>query len=312
MYKLEDLSEDDFEEMVNTLCQKNLGAGVVSFTKGRDGGRDGRFEGTADSYPSKSTPWQGKFIIQAKHTTNPIASCSDNDFFGNTTSIINKEIDKIKRLKKDGEIDNYLLFTNRKETTKREKARDYIRKQTGLQNVDIIGILTLETWLKQHQDVAKQYKIGQYQVPFDFYDVDIKEVIVFFNQERPKLKNIRTLTDIDFHTISKEEKNKLNGLTQAYYDNQIRSKSMEYFGQIDSFLSNPINEEYAEMYESFHIELSNIIQIKRDTFDKFEDVFSYVYNEVFNRNKDEVRKYRSLIWVFLHHLYFNCSIGVKE
>jgi hypothetical protein len=46
-YKLENLSEDDFEKLVNILCQDILGMGTVSFTKGRDGGRDGRFT----SYP---------------------------------------------------------------------------------------------------------------------------------------------------------------------------------------------------------------------------------------------------------------------
>ncbi len=118
-YRLENLSEDDFEKLVNILCQKKLGTGTVSFSKGKDGGRDGRFKGTANSYPSDKDLWNGKFIIQAKHTTDYQASCSDNTFFGNKTSLINGEIDKIKKLKSNGEIDNYLLFTNRKETENR-------------------------------------------------------------------------------------------------------------------------------------------------------------------------------------------------
>ena len=129
-YKLENLSEDDFEKLVNILCQDILGMGTVSFTKGRDGGRDGRFNGTANSYPSKTSPWSGKFIIQAKHTEDYKASCSDNTFFENQTSIINKEIDKIKDLKTKNEIDNYLLFTNRKEMEAREKAVEYIKSKT--------------------------------------------------------------------------------------------------------------------------------------------------------------------------------------
>jgi hypothetical protein len=59
-YRLENLSDDDFEELINTLCQRFLGTGVVSFTKGRDGGKDGRLTGTANSYPSKSATWSGK------------------------------------------------------------------------------------------------------------------------------------------------------------------------------------------------------------------------------------------------------------
>ena len=125
-YRLENLSPDDFEALVNELCQKVLGTGAVSFSKGKDRGRDGRFEGTANRYPSDSEQWSGKFIIQAKHTDNYEASCSDNGFHGNKTSIINKEIPKIQELKKNGEIDYYLIFTNRKETDNREKARQYI------------------------------------------------------------------------------------------------------------------------------------------------------------------------------------------
>lgn len=85
---VENMNEDDFEEMVNTICQQILGTGVVSFTKGRDGGKDGRFTGTADNYPSNKEPWKGKMIIQAKHTTNPLASCSSGEFLTNKSSVI--------------------------------------------------------------------------------------------------------------------------------------------------------------------------------------------------------------------------------
>lgn len=43
--------------------------GVVSFTPGKDGGKDGKFTGQANKYPSEVKFWNGKFIIQAKHTS---------------------------------------------------------------------------------------------------------------------------------------------------------------------------------------------------------------------------------------------------
>ena len=106
-YKLENLSEDDFEKLVNMLCEQKLGTGTVSFAKGPDGGRDGRFRGVANRYPSEKSSWKGQFIIQAKHTTDYNASCSDNDFFSNQSSLINREILKIKELQVKNEIDNY-------------------------------------------------------------------------------------------------------------------------------------------------------------------------------------------------------------
>lgn len=128
-YRLENLSDDDFEKLVNTLCQKILGTGVVDFSKGRDGGRDGRFSGTANEYPSKVEPWNGRFIIQAKHTEDYKASCSDKPFYDNESSIVNKEVIKLNKLLQEGEvIDNYLIFTNRKETESRENAVQYIKE----------------------------------------------------------------------------------------------------------------------------------------------------------------------------------------
>lgn len=103
-YRLELLSEDNFENLINRICQEVLGTGVISFSKGKDGGRDGKFIGVSQSFPSVTKHWNGKFIIQAKHTDNPIASCSDNDF----QTITNKEIKKIKKLKEENEVDCYL------------------------------------------------------------------------------------------------------------------------------------------------------------------------------------------------------------
>ena len=65
-YHLYNLNPAEFENLVNTICQEILGTGVVTFSEGKDGGRDGKFTGTAQAYPSLNKPWSGKFIIQAK------------------------------------------------------------------------------------------------------------------------------------------------------------------------------------------------------------------------------------------------------
>lgn len=46
-YHLYDLHASEFENLVNSICQKILGTGVISFSDGKDGGRDGKFTGTA-------------------------------------------------------------------------------------------------------------------------------------------------------------------------------------------------------------------------------------------------------------------------
>jgi hypothetical protein len=66
-YDLSRLGPKAFEHMVNALALKVLGAGTTGFGPGRDGGRDGFFEGRA-LYPSatKLWGWKGIWYIQSK------------------------------------------------------------------------------------------------------------------------------------------------------------------------------------------------------------------------------------------------------
>jgi len=110
-----DLSEMDFERIVVAICAEILGSGVVPFCSGPDGSRDARFEGTAADLPHSVDPYRGKFIAQAKHSENPVAKYSDTDFSGRAqSSVLTKEIPGIKRLVVIGELDYYLLFSNRR------------------------------------------------------------------------------------------------------------------------------------------------------------------------------------------------------
>ena len=100
-FSFHDLSYDEFEALANAICQKVLGTGAVVFATGKDGGRDGAFAGTAQQFPSSASPYAGRFVIQAKHTANPAASCSDAEFDG----ILEKETPRITALIEGGEID---------------------------------------------------------------------------------------------------------------------------------------------------------------------------------------------------------------
>ena len=109
-YPLYDLNCDDFESLVILICTHILGAAIIPFSKGKDGGKDGKFIGQANKIPSESSPWKGKIIIQAKHTTKINASCSEASF---NNIIKNEVITAINSLKSNDEIDFYILFTNR-------------------------------------------------------------------------------------------------------------------------------------------------------------------------------------------------------
>lgn len=123
-YRLYELNDEEFEKLTIQICMRVLGMGVFSFAVGKDGGKDGRFAGTAQNYPSTTNPHSGQFIIQAKHTRNASASCSQADF----TAILKKELPRIRRLVRAAEVDHYLLFTNRRLTGPKDEK---VRKKTG-------------------------------------------------------------------------------------------------------------------------------------------------------------------------------------
>jgi hypothetical protein len=306
-YRLEDMTPDDFEKLVNELCRVILGTGVVDFSNGRDGGRDGRLIGTANQYPTEKSPWSGRFIIQAKHTEDYKASCSDNGFNGNKTSIINKEIERLNKLIANSEvIDNYLIFTNRKETGSREDAIKYIQTQTGIINVEILGKANIHRWLSQNIDIVKRFGLDKFAMPIEFYDKDIRDVIVIFHDTLPKLsKSVKLVTD----RPNIEIKNEINNLDKLYYENIIVHDLNRYRNQILNFLENPINIEFAQYYEETAFELKRVIETHKAKFEDFKLVFDFLTKYLMDKEPDKLKKYRNTIPAFFHFMYYQCDIG---
>lgn len=136
----ENLYPSQFEQLMIALCQELLGIGTIGFTEDPDGGRDAKFEGTAD-YPSHEVPWKGITIVQAKHTRNPIATFSDADFYSTpkTNSVLAQELPRIQKLRESGELDHYLLISNRRLSANTEaKLRQLIADTCGLAREDVV------------------------------------------------------------------------------------------------------------------------------------------------------------------------------
>ena len=151
-YLLHMLSPGAFEELVVRICHELLGFGTISFSSGRDGGRDAFFEGTAQRFPSEADPWAGGFVIQAKHTEKADASCSDSDF----GRVLKKEAPKVAALRQADRCDNYLLFTNRKlGALKEDELVGNLREKTGVANVAILGKETITSYLDGAPEIAE-------------------------------------------------------------------------------------------------------------------------------------------------------------
>jgi hypothetical protein len=311
-YRLEQLEDKKFEDLVNTICQRTLGIGVIEFSEGKDGGRDGKFTGTAKEFPSNIDSWKGKFIIQAKFTSNSQASCSDREF----ETLINLEIPKIKKLKDNDEVDNYLIFTNRKFTgVKGEKLLNKIKKETGLTNVEIIGKETINNrFLNQNKDIVKSFELNKHHIPFDFSDEEIKEIILEFKNQLPKIvEDIKAKVEevkYDFDKIEIEEKNIKNSLSKEYYENEILLRSYSEFTEIQNFLEDDKNSDLRDYYFDITSELGGLITLRRDNFDLFDEVFIFIYQKIADEN-NELKGGKRHIFTLLHYMYMNCEIGLK-
>jgi len=306
-YHLYELSTQEFEALVIHICQKVLGTGTVNFSEGPDGGRDGKFEGTANEYPSVASPWKGKFIIQAKKTNNSNASCSDADF---KTTVLDKEIPKIEKLKKTGEVDNYLIFTNRKLSAGADNQQtNYLKGKLSLKNIAIFGVEVITTWLDASPAIVKACGLEKFRDPLKIHSDDIKDVIMAFYNDREQFA-----TEFDskysFDYLSLEKKNELNKLSEEYFK-YIKENSESSFNVITVFLKKPINKKYADYYYNTIDELKGKIITRRGEFSKFEEIFGHLYDAILDKHT-ELKESRALINVFLHYMYCNCDIGKKN
>ena len=302
------MSNGEFELLANHVCVSVLGTGTICFSDGPDGGRDGKFMGTANQFPSARSPWSGKFIIQAKWTHNQLASCSDKSFWGNKSSVLSKEITRIHRLRANGEVDNYLVFTNRKLSGEQESVIvNGLKEETSLDNVAILGLETITMHLEANANIATTCGLNRLTGPLRFNAEELKQVILAFHANHGVIPDGKS-GRYDFTYLEMEDKNDRNRLGKAYFD-LIKSRSEAYFGDIDTFLKNPINAELAEFYYDTADEFNNKLTLRRDRFEAFEEVFEVLYDGILARVPD--LRPRRLITVFLHFMYCHCDIGEK-
>jgi hypothetical protein len=302
-YRLYELHDEDFEQLVIQICIKVLGTGVFSFAPGKDGGRDGRFTGTAQAYPSAESPLSGKFVIQAKHTRNGAASCSDKDF----TQILKEELTRIKALVKSGDLEHYLLFTNRRLTgVKDAQVRQRLRKVRKLKTGDIFGKETITSHLVSNHKIWRDLGFERDGTPFRVNPTDLVTVIKDFHNAVKGRKNIfKSATN--FTHVKKNKKNKINKLSAEYYE-YIQSDSLPHFDRIKRFLEDSRNEPLRAMYHDAADDFKAKIITFRGKFSSFDEILTFLYDEILSAGTFQAGQKR-LVKIFLHYMYFDCDIG---
>ena len=233
-FPYENLSDEEFENLIIRICKEILGVGCKTFSVGKDGAKDSWFVGTAQKFPSDTAPWTGTFNIQAKFTKTHNASCSDNDFSVNQTSILTKEITRLKEVKKITPFNNYIIFTNRKLSGEKVSLIQKLKNEIGVQNADIIGREQIDTYLTDYPVIAYQFGLNKFLSPLRFYEKDLRDVIIVFSEQSKAISTEAKSYITSFTVIDKEKKNELNDLSKEYFE-FLKSHSLQYFEEIEKF-----------------------------------------------------------------------------
>jgi hypothetical protein len=310
-FPYEYLTDEEFENLVIRICKEIIGIGCKTFSIGKDGAKDSWFNGTADCFPSKAKPWSGTFIIQAKHTKVYNASCSDNDFSVNQTSILVKEIKRLNEIKTTTPFNNYIIFTNRKLSGEKVSLIQKLKVELGIRNCDIIGREQIDAYLTDYPHIAYQFGFYKFIAPLRFYEKELRDVIIVFSEQSKAISTEAKSYITSFTLIDKEKKNELNNLSKEYFE-FLKSHSLQYFEGIKNFLCDPKNETYTRMYSNTVSDLQDAITVERNRFNEFERIIKHLVDYTVGNNEDKLKDLRKIVRVFIHFMYFNCDIGKTE
>ena len=237
-----DIYYQQFEDLTVAICKKILGIATQKFSFGADGGRDGRFRGKASNFPNSKHPNSGLFIIQAKHTDNPVAKMSDKDFFSdkNADCIINKELKRVKILVKKGEVDHYLFFTNRRDSANKISEIENKFLALGLKSATVYGVENIDMFLKQYPEALKIAAIDYLEKPLRLIPDELAEIILILKNEIKELTFDRSQAQ-NFNRTSFDKKCQSNNLTDNTKSFILKNYLKEFY-KVDKFLANPSNE----------------------------------------------------------------------
>lgn len=308
-------NDADFEVFAVACCAKILGRGVVGFSKGPDGGRDGLFSGTANDFPSAAKPWKTEgskiVVIQAKHTQKLNLTTGLKDF----RDIIEGELPKLKKMVEEGKIGFYLLITNRKETGKPHSTLiDLIHQETGLpyENIAILGREYLDRLISSYPEIIREAGLEHLiEVYAELLTTSHIADVIRKCKLLVELTNSQTQDDNSLlercDLATKNEKNNASPnfaeIMMDYFD--------PYIKQIDDVLRNPENSALKEDYKDLVLDTKAKLEaLYSDNYinRRLEDLISHFVESEKSHGKDFEKRVRVLVY----YMYWNCDIGRKE
>jgi len=308
-YPYEDLDDSQFERLVVACSRKLFGIGVQSFAAGPDGGRDARFHGTAERFPSAAGPWTGITVIQAKHTNATNVHYSDSNFSGTIqSSVLSEEVKRVKKLVDAGEVQNYLLFANRRlGGVTAPVITQRIATDTGLDpsTIFLAGSEYLDDLLHFYPDILQIARVDPIDSPLKVSSHELAEVVLALSIElsAPLPPADAPLVD----RVSFGEKNRLNNMSPEFAD-LLSKRYMVYTRQIEDFLAQPGNGESLRQYEAAVEEFQTKIIAHRAEFQSFDKLFNYLIELLIARD-GVLGRNKPLLRALVFYMYWHCDIG---
>lgn len=108
-YDLENLHWREFERLVAFYLKEKIGEGLWTFDGSQDKGRDAVFSGTANDFPSMSSPYTGAWIFQVKHRITRSKTLAEIE--QELLRTLGGELDKLFN-KHKFKCNNYVFITN--------------------------------------------------------------------------------------------------------------------------------------------------------------------------------------------------------
>ncbi len=308
-YAYEDLDDSQFERLVVQCARKLFGDGVQSFTAGPDGGRDARFDGVAERFPSSASPWTGVTIVQAKHTNATNAHFSDREFSSAaTSSVLSKEIVRIKRLVDTGEVRNYIIFSNRRlGGVTAPRIANRLANETGLDRslIFLAGNEYLDDLMHRHLDLISLARIDPIDGPLLVSSYELAEVILAIADTLDALPPSFDAIVVD--RVSYAQKNEINNMS-APFAALLTERYMKYTREIERFLAAAGNTEILRLYEGAVDDFQLKIVAKRSQYQSFDDVFNHLIDLLVRRD-GVLSKNRPLLRAMIFYMYWHCDIG---
>jgi hypothetical protein len=305
MYHLNELDGHRFNQIVGDILYILLGPGITTYSSGKDGGLDASFDGTSKCFPDDTNPLGGKFRLQAKWTSL-IENCNEPAF---KRLLIKEEVPKAQELVKNGKLDHWLIFTNRRTSAGSSAALEAdLLKESGAKNVFLRGEEDIQRYLRMNNHIPTKFGLGSSLQPLRINPQDIGMIVSAMHSE---WKAVDPQNKYNFDQFpGMPEKNKINGMPADIYK-VIQNKSALYFSQVENFLRNPRNADFADQYSAVSEEFQTKLIAYFDTFENFGQILDVINTEVGEKLQHVLTSvhHRRILRVILHYMYCNCDIG---